>query len=282
MSASQTSHPARLLPGLGICIRNFRILRCEARFRPLGSFPHHEFYGSMWRGALGEGLAALGGEAVAWRAVTHGDGNGDVRPLRILSVYPDEIFGRGPTVRVVFELFGTAADESDLFRRAWEAAGKSGFGTERCEARLESFRTLSDRRAFEVFSGPEVRGFQVTSPCSLKRHGSIVPPRPLDVAEAGFRRAAALSEVFAKPDDEAAWTTCIQAISPPYRSMLDPQMHRRHSARAGESQIRGWMGVVEFHDRPDRQLLVGLRCAEALGVGRNVAFGCGRIHLDRR
>lgn len=264
-----------------IRIRDLRILRCEVLFLPKRGFPRYEFYGPMWRGALGNGLREMGGDARdKWLKTTHG-GEDAPRPFRIVSAYPHEVLGPGRCVRAVYELFGAATEESDLFRRAWTVvANRNGFGPAGCRASVYGHRVLADKRLFDCLDTTCPSRIVLSSLCSLKEYGKSVAPTSARLSLAGLRRAEVLGKAFALPEDDERIVYATEDPLLDLRSFLTPQRFKRRSARGGEGSLRGWTGAIEPRWVSDPTAAVGLACASALGVGRNVPFGCGRVDLD--
>lgn len=263
-----------------VTIRNIRILRCEVLFEPRSEFPQHEFYGSMWRGALGHGLAKMGGVARRdWLPRVHGDDNDDVRPFRVVSTHPFEVVGPGPLVRVAYELFGSATEAEPLFQRAWSvAARRCGLGPQRVLARVVAHRVVFDERLLPADSASSPNRIVLTTPCAIKDKGRVVRPNPDLVARSALHRAAMLGDLFGQPSDDPVevegWDR-----SPPVRAFLKQVKHDRRSMRAGMASLIGWQGALELRESPCSPMQMGLRCASALGVGKNTSFGCGRVEL---
>jgi hypothetical protein len=191
-------------------------------------------------------------------------------------------------------LFGAAAGDDAVLRRAWDVAGGCGLGKERRPFLVRRFLDLGPDGRPNDRGGPwpvaeagwpadpaAPCGLSFPAPVRLLRHGRLIErPTLADIVVAAHRRVAALMP----PPAKAAWQDLRDPLLELARSRpsswsgarLDLQ---RYSARQEvEVELRGVSGVLELPAGVSA-LAPLLAAAAWLHLGKGTVFGLGQFHV---
>jgi hypothetical protein len=192
-------------------------------------------------------------------------------------------------------LFGAAANDDAVLRRAWDVAAGRGLGKQRRSFLVRRFLDLSpDGRptdksgpwamAEAIWPGDPAAPCQLSFPVPLRllRRGRLIDrPTLADLVVAAHRRTAA----WLPPADQSAWSDLRAPLLEAARHLpsswsggrLDLE---RYSARQeAEVELRGISGVMALpHGVGDLAPL--LSAAAWLHLGKGTVFGLGQLLID--
>lgn len=262
--------------------RAIRFARYRVTFSPRRGFPGHECYGPMFRGALGHAFALMDErDGTNLREEFHsGEGDSDIRPYRVVSVYPGEVNGPLGLIHLTFDLFGTANDRLRDWAEAWRVAGEElGFGTHRDRMRLLAFERLTEGRLVEPTEHPSSLPIILfDTPTSVKEDGRAVFPNLTALLQTALRRLEGLNRYEPDGPELAPVVASDEGlfVNDDRKRM---ETFSRVSMQSGSTELRGMVGYWRLLGNLSRDNALLLQFAERFGVGRGVVFGMGRIVL---
>ena len=195
--------------------------------------------------------------------------------------------------RIKIVLLGKAAYFAPYVISSFRNAGEYGLGRDRIHFAIEYIETEGEEfvgSRFEIekhikqwiyghddIAGKTIAGIEFTTPCRIKNNGKYLGRLLVqDVLKSIQRRMISLEEFYGDP-----FSPCLFE-SFPYSSEENQRWEeRKHvsSRTATKMSLGGVVGGIRIHGRLDDLQRSLLRAGEIFHVGKNVAFGLGRMRV---